>query len=155
MKQEEQQTPWYTNPYVWLMIGLPLSAVIAGTYTIYLAVISDDGLVSEHYYKDGLIINRVLKLENRASELNLSAMVNFDDDANKLKILLTAKPEFIYPKEIKASFLNKTRKGFDKEVNLVLGNENVYAGKLPELVRGQWYVEIETTEWRILQSIDN
>lgn len=150
---QNQQTPWYSNPYVWLMIGLPLSAVVAGIYTIYLAVISDDGLVSEHYYKDGLVINRVLKLENAASDLNLSAMVNLDEEVQELKIMLTANPSFTYPKEIKASFLNKTRKGFDKEVNLTLGNENIYSGDLPELVTGQWYVEIETSEWRILETL--
>ncbi len=151
---KNEPVSWYSSPYVWLMIGLPLTAVVAGVYTIYLAVISDDGLVSEHYYKDGLVINRILKLENAAKELNLSAMVNFDEEAKKLKIMLTANPQFIYPKEIKASFLNKTRKGFDKEVSLTLGNENIYSGELPTLVIGQWYVEIETDQWRILESLE-
>ncbi|MGJ8662671.1 MAG: FixH family protein [Marinicella sp.] len=29
--------PWYKYPWVWFMISLPASAVIAGLYTVYIA----------------------------------------------------------------------------------------------------------------------
>lgn len=29
--------PWYKYPWVWFMISLPASAVVAGLYTVYIA----------------------------------------------------------------------------------------------------------------------
>ena len=29
--------PWYKSPWVWFMISLPASAVVAGLYTVYIA----------------------------------------------------------------------------------------------------------------------
>ena len=29
--------PWYKYPWVWFMIALPASAVVAGLYTVYIA----------------------------------------------------------------------------------------------------------------------
>ena len=33
----KQKQPWYKYPWVWFMISLPASAVIAGLYTVYIA----------------------------------------------------------------------------------------------------------------------
>lgn len=32
-----KKQPWYKYPWVWFMISLPASAVIAGLYTVYIA----------------------------------------------------------------------------------------------------------------------
>ncbi len=37
MSQEDKDKPWYKHPWVWVMIALPASAVVAGIYTVYLA----------------------------------------------------------------------------------------------------------------------
>lgn len=37
MSQEDKDKPWYKHPWVWVMIALPASAVVAGLYTVYLA----------------------------------------------------------------------------------------------------------------------
>ena len=144
---------WYQYPYVWLVISLPLSAVIAGIYTIYLAVISDDGLVTDDYYKEGMEINRVLERDEFAKKMDLSAALNLDQDAGKVKLMLTANPDFTYPEELKISFLNKTRKGFDKQLMLNRGRSNIYEAVLPDLIAGNWYVQIESEAWRLLETI--
>jgi hypothetical protein len=58
------------------MISIPFSAVIMGVVMIWLAVDTDDGLVADDYYKQGLAINDVITLDKKASELNLSAVVS-------------------------------------------------------------------------------
>ncbi len=35
--QPVKKQPWYKYPWVWFMISLPASAVIAGLYTVYIA----------------------------------------------------------------------------------------------------------------------
>ena len=52
--------PWFREPWVWLLIALPASAVLGGMVTIWIAVDSDDGLVVDDYYKRGLEINKKL-----------------------------------------------------------------------------------------------
>ena len=143
---------WYQYPYVWLVIFFPLSAVIAGTYTIYLAVISDDGLVNDDYYEEGKLINLVKERDEMAEKLGLVSALNLDQEAGKVKLLLTANPDFTYPEKLKISFLNKTRKGFDQELMLTRSGKNLYVAALPDLVVGNWYVQIETDSWRILES---
>lgn len=149
-----QKKQWYKYPYVWLIICLPLSAVIAGIITIRLAVVSDDGLVTDDYYKEGMEINRVLERDNAAIELGLSAVLNLDEQAGKVKLLLSAKDDFNYPDIIKVSFYNRTRKGFDHVINLSKVNESLYSAQLPELIKGNWDVQIEADNWRLLQSLN-
>jgi len=150
--KSQDKSPWYKNPFVWLVISLPLAAVIAGTYTMYLAIISDTGLVTDNYYEKGLAINQVLERDKLAEKMGLSAALNIDQEAEKVKLLLTANPDFTYPDKLQISFLNKIRKGFDKQVVLNHGSNNVYEATLPDLVAGNWYVQIETENWRLLES---
>ncbi len=148
-----EKYPWYKNGYVWLVIFLPLSAVIGGIITIRLAIISDDGLVSDDYYQEGLQINRLLERDKKAEKLGLSTTINFDYPEKKVKVLVSAKPEFSYPEKLKLSFLHRTRKGFDKVVTLKHINDSLYEASLPKLVKGNWYVQIETDDWRVLKSM--
>jgi hypothetical protein len=38
--------PWYREPMVWLVIGIPLAAVIGGLVTLGLAIQGGDALVT-------------------------------------------------------------------------------------------------------------
>jgi hypothetical protein len=148
-----EEQPWYKNPYVWLVISLPLSAVIAGFITIWLAVITDDGLVSDDYYKEGMEINRVLERDLAAEKLGLSASINLDQETEKIKILLIAKDSFSFPKNLQINFLNRTRKGHDQQLVLERTIDGFYQGKLPDLVMGKWYLQIEADNWRLIEPL--
>ncbi len=145
--------PWYKEPYVWLIIALPLSAVIGGIITLRLAIISDDGLVNDDYYKEGLAINRVLDRDRMAEKLGLDARIQLDTRQRLLDIELTAPPEFTRPRVILAHLMHATRKGFDQVVELSLTPKGRYHGVLPPMVAGHWYLEIESANWRLLKSV--
>ena len=70
-----QSTPgnWKREPLVWMLIAIPLSAVIMGVVMITLAIQSYSGLVVDDYYKKGKQINRVLARDKFAYELGLAA----------------------------------------------------------------------------------
>ena len=36
-KKSYKNLPWYKYPWVWFMISLPASVVVAGLYTVYIA----------------------------------------------------------------------------------------------------------------------
>ena len=44
---KERGNRWYRVPFVWLVIALPLTAVIASFITLGLAISSDDGVVED------------------------------------------------------------------------------------------------------------
>ena len=55
--------PWYREPWPWLLMAGPAAVVVAGFATLWLAVSSNDGLVADDYYKQGLAINQTLQRE--------------------------------------------------------------------------------------------
>lgn len=59
------QTPkskaWWRYGYVWLVITGPAVVVVAGFYTLWLAISSPDPVLSESYYQQGININKTLE----------------------------------------------------------------------------------------------
>lgn len=147
------QRPWYQEPYVWLIILFPATAVIAGTFTIYLAISSDDGLVIDDYYKQGLAINRVLERDKAAELHGLKANLSFIGD-KFINLQLDANPAYQLPPELSLKFSHHTRSGFDKTIMLQRMSDNNYQGKLPNLILGEWTIEIEADNWRLLESLN-
>ena len=54
------QTPWYRDPWPWILMAGPAAVVVAGAITLWIAFASADGLVAGDYYKQGLAINQVI-----------------------------------------------------------------------------------------------
>ncbi|MFZ1910379.1 MAG: FixH family protein, partial [Burkholderiales bacterium] len=80
----EKGKPWYREPWPWLLIAGPAAVVVASFYTLYLAIVSADGLVDGDYYKDGLAINRVLAREDAAERLDMAARI--DPEGGRLRV---------------------------------------------------------------------
>jgi hypothetical protein len=49
----QTERPWYRQFYPWMLIALPASAVIAGFFTLYLALSNPDTLVRKDCVRDG------------------------------------------------------------------------------------------------------
>ncbi len=54
----DQQRPWWKEPYVWMVISGPLSAVIACGITAAYILQGTDAVVSEEDYREGIAISR-------------------------------------------------------------------------------------------------
>lgn len=153
MNKDNQIDTWYREPYVWLLITIPLVAVIGGIYTARLAVESNDGMVVDDYYKKGLEINRVLERDEAAEKLGIQANIQLSQEQNAFRLFLTGNAGFTAPDKIDIRFMYATRSGFDKHLSLAKQNNSFYQGRLQQLRRGRWYVQIEAANWRILKSI--
>ena len=148
----QQVLPWYKEYYVWLIILFPLLAVIGGIVTTILAVQSDDGLVVDDYYKQGLEINRTLERDQIALDNELNAEITINHDSEEVVMTLSAVSQFVYPSNLSATFLHATRAGLDKEVNLLITQGNIYKGTITALERGKWYVHIQHGDWRLIKT---
>lgn len=48
------QRPWYREPWPWVAIGIPATAVVASMFTLYLAITNPDYLVVEEEQYDNI-----------------------------------------------------------------------------------------------------
>jgi len=46
-RPDDQQEPWYRNPWVWLVIAIPGLTMVGYVFTIYLALSQPDYIVSD------------------------------------------------------------------------------------------------------------
>ncbi len=150
---KEQGNRWYREPFVWLLIAFPFTAVIAGFVTLGLAVMSDDGLVEDDYYRRGKEINRVLARDRAAAQLGIKGTVDLDAARHELKLSLDAREDMNLPEQIEFRFLHATRAGLDKDVILPRVSGATYRAPLPELAPGHWNVQLSAQDWRLVGSL--
>ncbi|MGD8999496.1 MAG: FixH family protein [Granulosicoccaceae bacterium] len=141
--------PWYRVPFVWMLIAIPMSAVVGGIITIILAVKTDDGLVKDDYYTYGKQINRVLARDHAATAIGLHSAIRFDIEANTATVNLTSRHNAALPEHVNMELLHATRAGYDRILTLQRTPAGNYFGLLPELAEGHWLVQLSTDEWRL------
>ena len=146
----EQSKPWYKYPLVWMMVLIPFTAVIMGVVMIWLAVDTDDGLVADDYYKQGLEINRVIIRDKKAAKLGLSAIIEFDNKSKAIRLTFDKGALASFPDTLQLSFQHATRANSDVMVTMNHGIDNLYIGNIKEaLTEGIWYFELVDDDWKI------
>jgi hypothetical protein len=150
MQMTEQSKPWHKHPLVWMMIAIPFSAVIMGVVMIWLALDTDDGLVADDYYKQGLEINDVISLDRKATELKLSAVINFDSTGKVINFEFDKGLLESYPDTLQLNFQHATHAGSDVHVVLNHGIDDQYIGYLQQVIsEGVWYFEVSDADWKL------
>ncbi len=136
---------------VWLVIGIPASSVIYGTFFLIVSITSFDGMVVDDYYKVGKEINRELKRDKAAAIHGLTARVMIKDKT--LTIFIAANADYIPPPAMEVKFIYSTRADIDKELFVEQSSPGIYKGSLPEMEIGRWNVQLASDDWRLLGSM--
>ena len=141
--------PWYKEPWPWVLMAGPAIVIVAGFVTAWLAIISNDGLVTDDYYKQGLAISQRLQRDHYASDLGLRA--DFMRSGQQVRLLVTADGDAALPDELMLKLAHPTRAGQDQLVKMVSEGQGFYGGKLAGDVSGRRYVSIEdpSGKWRL------
>ena len=147
MNTSNKSSAWYRHPLVWMLIIIPLSAVLGGISMIYLAVTTDDGLVNDDYYRRGKEINLVIKRDTEAKRLGLTAQLDVNPEKGILLIDLNNSQQL--PNKLELSLLHATRANHDQFLTLTLTPEKKYYGLVEKFVPGKWYVQLYTEQWRL------
>ena len=140
---EVRAQPWYREPWPWILMAGPAVAVVAGLFTAWLAVRSDDGLVVDDYYKQGLAINKTLARSETAERLGMVAKLNLVD--GRVQVLLGVARNGA----LTLLLAHPTRAGMDQSVNLSMVQPGVYEGRLASMPPGRWHVVLEQRDWRL------
>jgi uncharacterized protein len=143
------QAHWYRHRWPWILMAGPAFVVGGGSYAMWLAASTDDGLVADDYYKRGLAINQMLDREDRGSALGLRAVVDVDDRGEATIELSGRDASFVGPPSVRLRLVHPTRAGHDVGAELKRDADGLYVGHLGRVVPGRWLVIVESDAWRL------
>jgi hypothetical protein len=143
--------PWYREPWPWIIIAGPASAVVAGMTMLWFAIDSNDGLVIDDYYKEGLAINRVLQRDQSALEQRYRAQAVLSDDGSRIRIFVSSASGAPLPGAVRLRLAHPTRAGKDQTMLLTAQPDGWYGATLLPPEAGRWLVTIEdpAKTWRL------
>jgi hypothetical protein len=127
----------------------PAAAIVAGTFTAYLAIAHQDPLVVDNYYKEGLGINRVIEQDAAAAHAGVQAQLMFADDGKRVRVHLTGSG--MLPQTLRLHMIHPTRSGLDREATLAASQPGWYEGEIGLAAAPRWDVQLEdgAGSWRV------
>lgn len=145
------QTPWYREPWPWILMAGPATVIVAGAITIWLAISTFDGLVVDDYYKRGLAINQVLARTANAQKLGIAADLDWDPRTGAIAMTAASTAGRELPAALRLALTHATRAGHDQTVTLSRGAGGRYTGRIDPLGPGRWQITLEDLpgEWRV------
>ena len=138
--------PWFREPWPWLLMSGPFLVVIASLASAWIAVKTDDGVVAQDYYKQGLLINERLRHAAPDPECHLGATVTLSDSGAvraRLEGLATA------PRNLRLKLARPAQGSPAEVVALTPGADGDYVGALPAQGPGRWIATLEADGWQL------
>ena len=151
MRDSQQTLPWYREPWPWILMSGPVAVVVAGLITAYIAVATDDPLVVDNYYKEGLAINQVLERDRAATQGGYRAQVMFSEDHARVRVHLTAGRDAL-PGALRLRLVHPTRAQLDRTATLRATQAGWYEGEIADMTtaaRWRIHLEGEQRDWRL------
>lgn len=147
----QNSKPWYREPWPWFLMSGPILVIVAAFVSAWIAIRSNDGLVTEDYYKQGLVAGETLTRSKRAEELGVSAALRLTDE--QVQIRLTSQQTEM-PAALNVTLSHPTRAGIDQR-SVLKPSGGFYVGRLNLPASGHWLVliEDEAKSWRVMGSV--
>ncbi len=144
----EDTVPWYRQFWPWVLIAIPALTVVAGFITLYLAIVSNDGVVEDDYYKAGLAINQSFARDRAAAARHIAGFVRVTPTGDGLELFLSGDHGDATPV---LKLLHATRANLDQQPELELIGGGQYRARLDGLAPGKWYVKLqgEDGSWEV------
>lgn len=108
-------TPWYREPWPWLLMAGPAVAVVGSLISAFLAMQGADPIIEDNYYQRGLDINTTLQRVRHAADLGVRASVEYDGVVRGESVWVrvrTAQP--IHDTALQIHLIHPTRSGADR-----------------------------------------
>jgi len=143
-------TPWYRQFWPWFIFALPATAVVAGIALLIISMQTEDTLVSDDYYRDGLAINQDLKRENKARSMGLQAMIQINQQGVLQLTMSADQPLPAWP-AIQIRLSHPTQASKDMLFTALIDQQGNYVVTQARIQAGRWYIKLEAPgqNWRL------
>lgn len=147
--------PWYREFWPWFLMAGPALVVVASMITYVLAARTENALVADNYYKEGLAINRVLDAARNAATHHYHARLVLTPGEGA-QLALTGDGKL--PSRLRLMFIHPTHGRLDQTIMLEAAGQGEYrlhAAGFNALAGLQdsprWYVRVqdEAGAWRL------
>jgi hypothetical protein len=133
---------------LWLVITIPALTVVAGLSTVYIAHRGADAPVADEIRKEGLAIHQDPTRDRAAAAAGVEATLALGDGQVHVTVAAT---RTTLPGSLVVLLSHATRAEHDQMVTLDAKGDGQYAGTLPPLASGHWYLELTPADrsWRL------
>lgn len=144
----DKKSSWRGEPMVWLLIALPLSAVLASAVTIWIANHNADTLVKEEYVKEGFAIRQASERDRLAADLGLSAKLNVLPGGLSLDLTGHLNP---MPESLALTLAHPTDPNQDLVLSLQSVRDGQYTAQYADIPSGKRHLELAPLDksWRL------
>ena len=141
--------PWWKEPMVWLIAGLPATAVVAGFTTYFIAAHDPDSLVKANYRKEGFAVVAPLSAADQVAA-NLGVSANLTVKQGQMELLLRGRLP-VAPKQLALNIVHPSKENQDIHILLAHSHELSYIAPAPDTGSGKriLVLEPEDRSWRI------
>jgi len=139
---------WWKEPMIWLVAGLPATAVVASFITYFIAANNQDPLVNAGYQKVGLAPGQDTSRQQLAASLGIEGeLVVIEGRAN---LRLSGRLDQM-PSHLELLLLHPTQSSHDVRIQLQASGQGDYVGAMPKGLQGkwQWILEPSDQAWRL------
>jgi len=161
----EDLEPWYKQFWPWVLVALPLSSVIAGLSTLYIAVVNQDSLVIEKWNKDGKATYSDNSRFKAAEKLGLSGQLKIDYLTGEVFLQLLSRveeskkknePGYTYPDILFLGIIHPTQAKKDQNIHLTKVTDNNYRGQMDHQIEANRALFLSDSDesWQIKINID-
>ena len=135
----QDSAPWYKQVWLWLVLAPLIMVISASFFMIYLAISSDDGVVVDNFYKDGLAIKVRAQQDEYAAQRDIKAELKVENQMINLK--LSGHLDTL-PSQLKLQIIFPTLAS--KDVNVTLTESGgIYTGAMPGGIEGRRQLQIQ------------
>ncbi|QBY05852.1 hypothetical protein E2K93_16425 [Thalassotalea sp. HSM 43] len=141
------KTPWYKEPWAYLVFILPLSAVVAGITTFIIANTDADTVVVDDYYKKGKAINQDIRKFKLAQKLGVRFDIKVTNDELVLKPTGIEKS---FPM-LNVNFYHSTLAHRDFSVKLTPDGKGWMRQRIDNDISGKWRIVVTPfdNQWKL------
>jgi hypothetical protein len=153
--QREDTDPWYRQFWPWFIMALPASAVVAGLYTLWLAVQTTDSLVVQSDDGMNVVTERNTAAEKEARRLGLSALIDINLETGAVVLTMSSAANVDFPDSLELRMRHPTMASRDATIELLRAmpssrGDATWAGHFLKTPTGRYFITLSSGDtWRL------